>query len=272
MKLALNILLLLAIHNIAGAQDVVNLGDLTLPLNPADGKSSLLFLNSENELVTSDREIFENRVSITGDTLFLYGNIMIIPGISRVNLPPAQHLIDLGYSPREVVDLGASPLSLRGVLFQDGTIIDYDTTLHRGVIAANVLIGSSAGNAFGCSGVNYASQSTLYKGSSNTINILNACSGASAAQVISVYQSSNFSDWYLPSTSEIARARGVATVPSTYSFRFIWTSDGNVTNDFNSEAAYAWDSQSFNPSNDYVGRFRTESTNFGIWPMRTFTD
>lgn len=271
MKILLTYLILCSTTMLV-AQDIVNVGSLDLQTATATESSELLFLDSENKFKLSNKKVFENRVSITGDTLFFFGTVAIIPGISMNNLPSAQVLRDLGYTPREIVNLGKSPESLRGVTYQDGVIIDYDTLNSRGIIAATMLIGNSAGNAFGCSGVALATQNGLYEGEQNSINIMAGCPSGTAADVANAYQSTNFNDWYLPSTLEIARARGLMTAPSTYSYRYVWTSYSNVTSDFTNVAAYAWDSQSFNSSNDYPGRFRTESTNFAIWPMRIFTD
>ncbi len=73
----------------------------------------------------------------------------------------------------------------------------------------------SSGAPWGCDG-DYVGGSSSWDGEGNTIQILSACSGASAAKIASNYRGGGYSDWYLPSSSELSNLLNYLNIYNVY--------------------------------------------------------
>jgi hypothetical protein len=83
----------------------------------------------------------------------------------------------------------------------------------------------STGAQWGCSGTSISTSTTFGTGQNNTTSIVNGCSTASiAARICNDLVSGGYSDWYLPSYSELQKLYSNRTVIGGFSSTYYWSS------------------------------------------------
>jgi hypothetical protein len=93
-----------------------------------------------------------------------------------------------------------------GQAYQGG-IISYLSSPTTGLIVSSADIVSGNTTIWGCAGSGVSTSTAIGTGQSNTTNILNACATRPiAASLCDAYSNDGYSDWYLPSRSELATA------------------------------------------------------------------
>jgi hypothetical protein len=181
---------------------------------------------------SNTNEIQQMSVSHVGDTLYLSGsNWLIIPGISYANShcfdgvqngdeliidcggeicnPCAvQDLLNSGYTPMEIFDIGFPLDSLWGKMYQGGLIFYLDTQDTIPGIEGLVSLPYNLIDRieWGCMDVSIGgTNDTIGSGQANTIAIITSCSTPPeyAAQECNELVFNGFSDWFLPSKDEL---------------------------------------------------------------------
>jgi hypothetical protein len=83
----------------------------------------------------------------------------------------------------------------------------------------------STGAQWSCSGTSISTSTTFGTGQNNTTSIVNGCSTASiAARICNDLVSGGYSDWYLPSYSELQKLYSNRTVIGGFSSTYYWSS------------------------------------------------
>lgn len=115
----------------------------------------------------------------------------------------ATNAIGTGYGPTDIVfTTCGTPIYTVGQAAGGGIVFYVDCTGQHGLIAASVDQGSAA---WGCSGTTFNTPTTVGSGAANTAAILAGCATRPiAASLASSYAGGGFTDWYLPSSGELA--------------------------------------------------------------------
>lgn len=180
---------------------------------------------SSGELTVSDSALFDFEINptLTAKVLGVNGEVkdsatVTISLTDVAEIKTVQQKLNDGMTPLAIYNEDNALLDeLYGKTYQGGLIFYFDKNDGSGIVAAPS--DQSDGYSWGCDSKKLgfevtlpggfkvfnwvASRTGITSGQANTTDILNYCTGASAAKVCSLLELNDYDDWYLPTRDEL---------------------------------------------------------------------
>jgi len=161
----------------------------------------------------------------------------LAPGVTFYIRGYATNSVGTGYSPQQIITLSTPSTLYIGESYAGGTIFYIDSTGSHGLVCAptDQASGCCSSPQWGCMGTAISGTSTaLWSGATNTADIVAGCTDlTTAAYMCDTLTLGGYTDWYLPSDSEVIMMYNNLALIGLGSFRTTswptqyWTSSEN---------------------------------------------